>query len=34
MKIFYKKSVWVLISIYVSIWLVIALVAGVILDGY
>ncbi len=34
MKIFRKKSVWVMLSSYLCIWLVISLVAGSILDGY
>lgn len=34
MKIFRKKSVWVLLSSYLCLWLVVALVAGSILESY
>ncbi len=34
MKVFYKKSIWVMLTIYLSLWLAATLVAGVILDGY
>lgn len=34
MKIFKKRSVWTMITIYLALWLTISIIAGVILDGY
>ena len=34
MKIFLKKSLWVMLSIYLALWFVVSCVAGVVLDGF
>ena len=34
MKIFRKKSIWVMLSIYMSLWLAVVMVAGIILNDY
>ena len=34
MKMFLKRSFWAMLTIYLALWLVISMVAGVILEDY
>ena len=34
MKIFYKRSIWVMLTVYLILWLIVTLVAGSVLESY
>ena len=34
MKIFYKRSIWVMLTVYLILWLIVTLVAGNVLESY